>query len=236
LLIGLKEKTLRLVIPVTVAFVIGFAVPSASWVLRNYEKTGVPIVSTIDGYNMLQYRAVGAKVEDGEARNLSQHDVLVRLAPHVYPGENAARVSRAEMSVGLSILAEHPVGAFKSWLRGETRLLIGPARSETATLLTGDPTVRRTWLRLLVLLEQLVTIGIVLTAAIGAVGVLAGRLRSAGLWFVLVAAAYLIVISGGPEAYSRFRVPVTPLLAVLAAAALTLLYPLGRRKMELRSR
>src|SRR5262249_22004726 len=140
LLIGLKEKRLRLVVPTTVAFVIGFAVVSGAWVARNYEKTGVPIVTTIDVHNMLQYRAVGALVEDGEARNLAQHDVLVRLAPHVSPGDNPAQVSRAEMRVGLSILAEHPVGALKSWLRGEAKLLLGPARSETATLLTGDAT------------------------------------------------------------------------------------------------
>ena len=124
------------------AFLVGFAVPGGAWLLRNYERTGVPIISTIDGHNMLQYRAVGALVESGQPRQVAQHDVLVRLAPHVRPGENAARVSRAELRVGLTILREHPVGALRDWAKGEARLLLGPARTETAVLLTGRESVK----------------------------------------------------------------------------------------------
>ncbi len=47
-----------------------------------------------------------------------------------------------------------------------------------------------------------------------------GRIRIPALWLLAATVAYLVVISGGPEAYSRFRVPVTPLLGVLAAAGL----------------
>ena len=219
--IGVREKTLRLLVPVTLAFVIGFAVPSGAWVFRNYEVTGVPLVSTIDGHNLLQYRAVGAMVEDGVPRSLAQHDVLVRLAPHVSPGDNAARVSRAEARVGLSILAEHPVGTLKTWLRGEAKLLFGPARSETATLLTGAATDDALWLRILVMLDAVITAVIVVAAAVAAGGLLVGYLRNSALWLLLTPAAYLVIISGGHEAYSRFRVPVAPLLAVLGAAALT---------------
>jgi 4-amino-4-deoxy-L-arabinose transferase-like glycosyltransferase len=210
----------RSAVAVAVAMVLGFALPAGAWVVRNDVKTGVPIVSTIDGYNMLQYRAVGALVEDGEARNLAQHDVLVRLAPHVHPGENAARVSRAELGVGLAILADHPVGALKSWARGEAKLLLGPGRQETALLLTGSQSVRGPWLHGLVLVGQLITIVIVLGGALGILGLVTGRIRIPELWLLAAAALYLVVVSGGPEAYSRFRVPVTPLLVVLGAAAL----------------
>jgi 4-amino-4-deoxy-L-arabinose transferase-like glycosyltransferase len=210
----------RSALGVAAAMVLGFALSAGAWVARNEVETGVPIVSTIDGYNMLQYRAVGALVEDGEARNLAQHDVLVRLAPHLHPGENAAKVSRAELRVGLAILADHPVGAVKSWARGEAKLLLGPGRQETALLLTGSESVRGPALRRLVVVEYLITIVIVLAGALGILGLLTGRIRAPELWLLAAAAVYLITVSGGPEAYSRFRVPVTPLFVVLGAAAL----------------
>jgi hypothetical protein len=147
--------------------------------------------------------------------------VLVRLAPHVHPRDNAARVSRAELRVGVSILAEHPLGAFKDWSKGEARLLLGPARTETATLLTGRETVDRGWLRALVIVDQLITIAILLAAGAGLLLLLLRRLDPAALWLLVCAAAYLVVVSGGHEAYSRFRVPVTPLLVVLGAAAVS---------------
>ena len=203
---------------VAAILVVGFLVPTGLWAIRNYEKTGVPIISTIDGHNMLQYLAVGALVESGERRQLAQHYVLVRLAPHVRPGDNAARVSRAEVRVGLAIVAEHPVGAFKDWLKGEVKLLFGPARSETATLLTGRDVARGLWLRSLILVEELVTLVILLGATAGLALSLLRRIRIPELWILISAAVYLVVVSGGHEAYSRFRVPVAPVLAVLVAS------------------
>ena len=204
---------------IALVFILGFALPSGAWLIRNYAKTGVPIISTIDGHNMLQYRAVGALTESGVPRQRAQHDVLVRLAPHVDPGDNAARVSRAELRVGAAILLEHPLGAFKDWVKGEARLLLGPARSETATLLTGRDTARRAWLRGLILVDQLITIAILLAAGAAIVMLVLRRSELTDLWLLAGSAAYLVVISGGHEAYSRFRVPVTPLLVVLGAAA-----------------
>ena len=196
----------------------GFAMPVGAWVARNVVKTGVPTVSTIDGHNMLHFRAVGALVEDGMQRQAAQHYVLVRLGPHVRPGDNQAEISRAELGVGLAILSEHLAGAVKSWARGEAKLLLGPGKAETATLLTGDVSVHATWLRVLILVDYVITIAIVAAGLIGIVLLMFGRLARA-LWLPAAAVLYLVVVSGGPEAYSRFRVPITPLLAVLGAAA-----------------
>jgi hypothetical protein len=122
--------------------------------------------------------------------------------------------------VGLAIIADHPVGALKSWARGEAKLLLGPGKQETALLLTGNQSVRGPALHGLVLVAQLITIVIVLAGALGLLGLVTGRIRIPELWLLAAAAVYLVVVSGGPEAYSRFRVPVTPLLVVLGAAAL----------------
>ncbi len=110
------------------ALAAGFVLPVGGWVIRNFSQTHVPIVSTIDGHNMLDYRAVGALVESGELPWDARKHVAVQLAARVHPGQNAAEVSRVQMRLGLDIIGRHPVGATKSWLKGEGRLLGGTAR------------------------------------------------------------------------------------------------------------
>lgn len=215
-LAGRRPQSLAL----SAALLLGFAVPVGGWIVRNAERTGVPTLSTIDGHNMLDYRAVGALSESGEHPWDARTELARRLSARIHPGENAAEVSRAQMSLGLKVLAEQPVGAAKSWASGEFRLLGGPAKTETAMLLTGRQTVSGAPLRALVLVDQLLALLLVLAAGAGMLLVLARRVQHGSLWPLIATVVYLVVISGGPEAYSRFRVPVTPCLAILAAAAL----------------
>ena len=201
------------------ALLVGFLLPTGLWALRNYEKTGVVLVSTIDGDTMLKFNAVGALVESGDSAKAARHDVIVRLDQRLYPGENAARESRAEFSLGLSIDRMHPVGAFKDWVKGEVRLLVGPARSETDSLLSGHASSGSIWLRAVVVLEEAMTLVLVVLAVVCVLLLVAGRLVIRELWMLVAVAAYLVVASGGFAAYSRFRVPIDPIFAVLAASA-----------------
>jgi 4-amino-4-deoxy-L-arabinose transferase-like glycosyltransferase len=205
---------------IAAALVLGFAIPAGGWLARNVHTTGVATISTIEGYNMWNYRAVGALVETGQPEWNARQAVKAQLAPHLHPGQNAAEVSREQLRVGVDVLAKHPAGAAKSWARGEFRLLLGPARAETAMLLTGRQAVEGSWLRALVGLNTLVTVLMLLAAAAGVVGLLARRIAVPELWILAAVAVYLVAVSGGPEAYSRFRVPVAPLFAILAAAVL----------------
>lgn len=204
---------------VALAVLVGFVIPTGAWIARNDVKTGVPVLSTIEGYNMLHYRAVGALIEDGLYSSDARGSTEARLRERIHPGDNAAEVNQQRLWLGLTILKEHPWGAVKSWARGEAKLLVGPAKSETAILLTGKTSLS-SGLKVLVRLNQLVTIAILLGAAAGTIGLLVGWIRIPSLWILVATAFYLIVVSGGPEAYSRFRVPVTPIFAVLGAAAL----------------
>ena len=203
------------------ALVVGFAIPAGGWLVRNLHTTGVATISTIEGYNVWHYRAVGALEETGEKPWDARAIAEAQLAPHVHAGDNAAQISRAQLRVGLDILADHPVEAAKSWARGEVRLLLGPARMETATLLTGQPLARPQWLHALLLADGLITVLSLLAATASLIGLLTRRIAIPELWILAVVAIYLVAVSGGPEAYSRFRVPVAPLFAVLAAAILT---------------
>lgn len=227
LLVVLAGSRRRMSLVLSAALFAGFAVPVGGWLARNHAKTGVATISTIDGYDMLHYRAVGALVESGmtgwDARQLTERE----LATRIHPGENAAKVSRAQLHLGVHILREHPAGAAKSWARGVGKLLAGPARSETSILLTGNLTSQAWWFRALVFVDALITIGVVLAAGLGIVLLAIRRIAVPELWLLAAIALYLVVISAGPETYSRFRVPAAPLLAILAAAA-----PLGVRRLR----
>src|SRR5205085_8918952 len=83
------------------------------------------------------YRAYGALLESGWAPKRARDYIDAELAKRTHPGENSARVSQTQLRLGVHILVRHPVGAFKDWAAGEARLLLGPGKSETATLLTG---------------------------------------------------------------------------------------------------
>jgi 4-amino-4-deoxy-L-arabinose transferase-like glycosyltransferase len=203
----------RLAVVLATAVVLGAAIPAGAWAIRNHAKTGVTTISTIDGHNMLDYRADGALRESGWSPSRARMYIASELAKRTHPGENSARISKAQLSLGVHILLHHPTGAFKSWARGEAKLLLGPAKAETATLLTGRQQVRATSLRALIGIDAAITIAVLVLAVIGVTAA-----RTLDLWLLIGAAVYLIVISGGPEAYSRFRVPAAPLLAILAAA------------------
>jgi 4-amino-4-deoxy-L-arabinose transferase-like glycosyltransferase len=217
-LVGRRQK--RVSLSMTVAVVLGFTLPVGGWIVRNANATGVATISTIEGYNMWHYRAVGALEETGEKPWDARAIAEAKLAPHVRRGDNAAQISREQFKVGLEILADHPFQAAKSWAKGEVRLLFGPARMETAILLTGQPVARTSGLRALVIVNALLTVLTLVGAAGCVIGLLARRITVPELWILVAVAVYLVVISGGPEAYSRFRVPAAPLFAVLAAAAL----------------
>jgi 4-amino-4-deoxy-L-arabinose transferase-like glycosyltransferase len=215
----------RVAVVLAAALVAGAAIPAGAWAIRNHAKTGVATISTIDGHNMLNFRAYGALRESGWSKRRATRYIAAELASRTHPGENAAQISKTQLSLGVHILLQHPTGAFKSWARGEGKLLVGPAKTETATLLTGREQVRGAWLHALIGLNAAITIAVLALAVAGV-----ATARSFELWILIAAAAYLIVISGGPEAYSRFRVPVTPVLAILAATGGRALLEKTRRR------
>lgn len=220
LVVFLPGARRRMSLLLAAALLSGFLVPVGGWLIRNHARTGVATISTIDGYDVLHYRAVGALVEGGMSPYDARQTTDKELAPLLKPGDNAAVVSRKQLHLGLHILREHPFDAGKSWARGIGRLLVGPARSETSILLTGRLSTHSLWFRALVLVDAALTVAIVLAAGCGIALLALRRLAIPELWILAATTIYLVAISGGPETYSRFRVPVAPLLAVLAAAAI----------------
>jgi hypothetical protein len=111
---------------------------------------------------------------------------------------------------GLQIMTDHPVQAARIMVEGVVRQVAGP----------GTDTVRR-YVDLPA--SPPLVLGLfswnALLWALAGVGAVAG-LRSGhrAYWaFVVATVVYVIVVSTGDAAYARYRVPIIPLLALLAA-------------------
>lgn len=201
-----------------VSLFLAAAVPVALWAYRNYTLTDVPIVSTIEGTNMVNYRAVGALIEEtdlsvSEARSLINSE----LAPRVDGLSNPAQVSRAEMDLGVEIILNHPVGYSISATKGLVRSLIGPGRAhigerfdalaaghEAALILTGISAMSAfaaTSLSLISVWNQIKNRQWLVVLLLG------------------IPLSYLLLVGSGFESYSRFRLQFFPILALLAAIA-----------------
>jgi len=200
---------------------LGFVLVPGAWLSYNSERTGIAVVSTIPTYNLLRFRAAGTLAR---AESIPLEAARERLGAEVDrlagTDHSYADTLATERSVALRTLAAHPRAFVEVTVLGAARTLLGPGRGSLLKLLGRDVARRPSGPLDLVLIGMMtaITAAIVLAAAIGVV-----RLARAGRWPVLGLVSgsvlYLIALSAGPEAYARFRVPLAPFLAILAAAA-----------------
>ena len=114
---------------------------------------------------------------------------------------------------GLEIMADHPVQTARIMAEGVVRQIAGP----------GTDTVRRYFdMRGSGPLAMGLFLWNAILWALAAVGAVAGlRSRHRAYWaFVVVTIGYVVIVSTGDAAGARYRVPVIPLLALLAACGL----------------
>ena len=199
-------------------FLVAFSVPVGLWMARNHAVTGVATISTIQGINLAYYRAAGAiAAEQGSTVEQARAQIISRVTAESEPGMNPAELSQVESRVGLEEIAEHPAGYLLAAAKGLALTLFGPARSHIQERFHSTP------------IEFLAGPLSILSAASASLLVLAAGVgmllwirekRWRALFILLVPTAYLLLIGAGQEAWARFRIPVEPLLAILAGAAI----------------
>ena len=193
---------------------------AGGWIARNAAVTGVPLLSTIQGVNLLEYRAAGALAHESAVTLEAARDELrARLAPRVLTAANPAEVSRAQTLLAFEVLREHPRGWIMTTADGAFRLLAGTGQTALSRISGNDGlgVARGPW--------PMVT-ALVLTFAVAAplLGALAGVValwrdgRRPAVTLLVGMAAYFVLIPAGPEANTRFRVPAEPFLGLLAGA------------------
>jgi 4-amino-4-deoxy-L-arabinose transferase-like glycosyltransferase len=206
----LERENLRKAGLMALTFLIGFGVVAGGWIIRNDVMGGVATISTIEGYNILYYRAVGALQEGDHLTQSKAHHKLAKelkheLPPHATPGQ----VDKTEESLGTKIIREHVTGYVKEAVKGGGRLVFGPGNAELVTATAGHATD---------LVDGYAVVYLIGCYLLGLFGLWSAwrsyRLRMCVLPLLVI--IYTVIVSSGLEAYSRFRVPIMPFFAVLA--------------------
>lgn len=200
-----------------------FLVLVGGWVVRNQATSGVATFSTVQGLNMLEYRAAGSIAEDdGIPVTVARQRVRGALGRRITPDMNAAEISEVQDDLGRELIREHPTGYAVQAAKGLLRILAGPQRSEAAGLadqLPAEPLVYRALL-----------LGAVGSAVSMSIGSLAGTLIALRRrnWTVLVVCAvplaYMLLTGSGADSDARMRVPIAPVMTMLSGYALVHLF------------
>lgn len=194
------------------------------WMVRNWAEFGVPMMSTIEGTNMLEYRGAAivaerdrVSLEEGRRRVLEEFRRSTHLAT-----DNAHR-SRQEMAFGFSLVRQHPGTFAYTAAKGAQRFVISPGYPYLIETLGGDGFHPRSPVEQAIVVYSWTYLSAVYTAvAIGLVRLVRSGRR--WLWLpTLTLLGYVLVVTAGGDTVSRFRSPLMPMIAAIAAIGVNVL-------------
>jgi len=223
-------------------FLVGVAVCVGPWIGRNYVRARYVGLSSVGDYNLFFFNAM-ALVESDPKVTLTPVQQALRMAGPdspaslpAYRGLSSPDSARAWRREGLAIIGKHPLRY--GWLHLRTTMnTFLPAATDVLEVCGvtsgGKGTLKvirtrgvlagvrhyfggRTWPVLLAVPLVLITLLKYVGVVLGAVKYLRLRMGAAG-WLVLITIAWFALVPG-PVAHARFRVPIAPLLSVVAAA------------------
>lgn len=228
---------LRRVVTAAALLTFAFLVASVPWMIRNQRVWGVFTVSSIGHWNLGYYMAP-ATLADAEGISLEEARDRVPVSEVPAPGE--ARQA-------LLVILAHPVSFLKTYAVGMASTLFGYGRTNLAEILgapyqagevvaalrAGSPaaawsrfveglrTPGQAWTLMLAVILMGVPILVYVLAARGFVRMWKAGPGTRVLAVVLVVSIVSLLLPVGQVGNARFRVPIEPFLAVLAAGLLT---------------
>jgi 4-amino-4-deoxy-L-arabinose transferase-like glycosyltransferase len=217
LLYWLLTKDWKQAVQAVLAVLLVQAILIGGWQLRNSLQAGSAAFSHIRGEVLLFERAAGivaitegVSFEEAKKRLVGLHYESLQPDPGRW---TQARLGERWEREGLKIIKEHPFLYLWVAARGGLAVIAGPSSWWKLFGGNGDGFKGAGALSAL---AYGIGFLVVLYAGI-ALFARYGRVNYEALFLALIA-AYLIVISSGPMAYSRLRMPIMPLLCVLSAA------------------
>jgi hypothetical protein len=192
-------------------FLIGFLPLIGIWVARNAAVTGRWFFSTNATDNLLESWAAGVDADQRGVDIVTAQSELrngVGIVEFFDDRESFARRLENSRRTSRQILLSAPLTTLKEAVLGCGKLLLGPGqRTLEPSLLKPEPPSR--WWPPLYSVALLVVVGLSVVGIwrLGRPALLPGMLL-----------LYFVALAGGPVSYSRYRVPITPVLAVLAVA------------------
>lgn len=187
------------------------------WQARNYAATGTARFSSIQEINLLFYRAAQIEALRQGVSLGAAREKLARQA-QAEMGEGQAGRLDAYGRLGREIILSHPWLFARVTAEGMARTLLGPGVEAFRQWGAGA------WFWLAALALSCVQL---LALYLGAASWLSNWRREPAwaphlvVWLIVL---YLLIVSAGPESYSRFRVPLMPLLAIYGGRGWQLLW------------
>jgi len=207
-----------------------FSLLPFAWAVRNYLSTGYFTVSSVSAFSALQFKAAGAlaaampgkyqmNVEAAQNSLESQLCAELTARTHRACAEESPQSMAALTQLARHTIANHPAGALKSTARGAA-----------LTMLDGDTDllIRLTGVSGAVGFRALMlyTVPLAILALYGFIKLF--RVNRPLAWLSVLAIAYFVVLSAGPESRARFRVPVVPIYVFVCSFAIQPTHPRWR--------
>lgn len=202
-------------------FLMVAVVPLAAWRARNVSVAGYDGFAAIADVNLLEWRAAGviarrsgrplAEVQQ-QLRRESGGDTVLTGVDREARGWQRTERYHAMRSRARAILTRDPAAVLLDMASSASQIVLGRDTSEWTHLLGIRPQ-SPSWH----VVRALLTAAWLPVLALAGIGLLRARHRLLTLVPALTVSAYLLIVSAGPEGYSRFRLPVVPFATVLAA-------------------
>jgi 4-amino-4-deoxy-L-arabinose transferase-like glycosyltransferase len=224
--------------------------PLALWQARNYAVAGYPRFSAISDINLYFYQAAGTLALErgapiGEVQRelgYGSEEVYLRSHPEQRSWSQAERL-QFQHDEAVRILREHPGAMLRMHLAGILDMLIDPGTNayldffrlrddeRQAPPRQADASIVARLRRAFRDKPLAATIHVLLYGALFGIyaaailGALVSRVWNNRLaLFALAIAGYLLALSGGPAAYHRLRLPLEPVICLLAGCGLAALW------------
>lgn len=187
-----------------------------SYCFYNKLSTGVLTYSTIQNHNLLFWEGAGAKSisESVNLKSVQQSEELRKInSIGNYP--SLAIEDRYNGKRGLELIFENKISFLLMHILGAGKILFGPNRYEIIQLFedSGRFNLGDIQKQFIVLISFLVTSIISLLGLFGSIKYIN---RNASFKLATITLFSLLLISGGPQAYGRFRAPISPILIMYA--------------------
>ena len=231
-----------------VLFLIMFLIPTGGWIARNYVIAEVPAISSIEGKNHM-WRATAVMADaNGYSFDHAKKVIKGQLCEDMKTRDSHiltdGEISKMEVKKAVSILMYYPYSTIKTALRGLIYTLFGAGRGPAMKLILGEVSIknktgfdlgsRNKVMVLLVLLE----FGVLFLMYFGILSCLFFAINKGDvlkLWPIIAILCYFLVVSAHPGAYSRFRVPMAPFLAILSGYGYWHIYLWFSRRIQSKS-
>lgn len=210
-----------------------YALLIGGWQLHNYVQTGSIEFSQMKSRYLFVAKAAAIvatlddlSIEDAQQRLAAEH---FQSIPPDLRAASPTRLFESQGKYAMAIIVEHPALFLWTTFKGVIASLFGPSNLShlfgldsvelRKSLLKGDFSRFSYSHWTMAFGSWIYGVGFLIILYLGILLLfLRGGFYSHGIALLIFTVLYVLFLSSGPEAYSRFRLPIMPVLCVMAAA------------------